>query len=78
VFYTAMGHSEETWRSPRFQEMIFNGIDWALGRKKGDVTPNLATAAPRAAELPPVSAPVAGLPPGPKSQEGQTPNHTYP
>ncbi len=78
VFYTAMGHSEETWRSPRFQEMIFNGIDWALGRKKGDVTPNLATAAPRAAELPPVSSPVAGLPPAPRAKEAQTPNHTYP
>ena len=78
VFYTAMGHSEETWRSERFQEILFGGIDWALGRKKSDLSPNLATVAPRVTELPPVSSPVAGLPPGPKSKEGQTPSHTYP
>jgi len=78
VFYTALGHSEETWRDPVFQEIVFGGIDWALGRVTIDVTPNLAKVAPRAAELPPVSGPVAGLPPGPRSKEGQTPSHTYP
>jgi len=78
VFFTALGHSEETWRSPLFQEILFGGIDWALGRAKADVAPNLIAAAPRAAELPPVSGPVAGLPPALKKLEGQTPSHTYP
>jgi type 1 glutamine amidotransferase len=78
VFYTAMGHSEETWRSPRFQELVFGGIDWALGRKKADLSPNLARVAPAATTLPPVSAPVAGLPPPLKSTEGQTPDHIFP
>jgi type 1 glutamine amidotransferase len=78
VFFTAMGHSEETWRNPRFQEMLFGGIDWALGRVKAAVPPNLARVAPQAAELPPVSAPVAGLPPALKATESQTPSHTYP
>jgi type 1 glutamine amidotransferase len=78
VFFTALGHSEETWRSPLFQEILFGGIDWALGRAKADVAPNLATVAPHAAELPPVSGPVAGLPPALKKMEGQTPSHTYP
>lgn len=78
VFYTAMGHSEETWRHARFQEMLFGGIDWALGRAQADVTPNLTKVAPKVAELPPVSAPVAGLPPGPRANETKTPDHTYP
>jgi type 1 glutamine amidotransferase len=78
VFYTAMGHSEETWRSTLFQEILFGGIDWALGRVKNDVPPNLAQVAPHAAELPPVSAPVAGLPPALRKLEGQTPSHHYP
>ena len=78
VFYTAMGHSEETWRSARFQGILFGGIDWALGRVNTDVASNLSKVAPRATELPPVSSPVAGLPPALKSKEGQTPNHNYP
>ena len=78
VFFTAMGHSEETWRNPRFQEMLLGGIDWALGRSDAAVLPNLASVAPRAADLPPVSAPVAGLPPALKAKESQTPGHTYP
>jgi uncharacterized protein len=78
VFYTALGHSEETWRDPVFQEILFGGIAWALGETPGDITPNLANVAPHASELPPVSGPVAGLPPALKKQEGQTPAHTYP
>ena len=78
VFYTALGHSEETWRSPQFQEILFGGIDWALGRAKADVPANLAQVAPRAAELPPVSGPVAGLPPALRKKEGETSSHHYP
>jgi type 1 glutamine amidotransferase len=78
VFYTALGHSEETWRDPVFQQLLFGGIDWALGWAKNDAAPNLAQVAPRAAELPPVSAPVAGLPPALRKLEGQTPSHHYP
>lgn len=78
VFFTALGHSEETWRDPVFQEILIGGIDWSLGRAHAVVTPNLTEVAPRAAELPPVSGPVAGLPPALKKLEGQTPLHTYP
>ena len=78
VFYTALGHSEETWRDPVFQGILFGGIEWALGRAKAEAAPNLAQVAPRAAELPPVSGPVAGLPPALKSKEGQTSSHSFP
>ncbi len=62
VFYTSIGHREDTWMSAQFQEILVGGIDWALGRVEADITPNLAQVAPRASELPPVSGPVAGLP----------------
>jgi putative membrane-bound dehydrogenase-like protein len=31
VFYTAFGHNEETWKQPEFQELVANGILWAVG-----------------------------------------------
>lgn len=39
VFYTALGHFENVWESPAFQEHILGGIKWALGLEKGDATP---------------------------------------
>ncbi|GAB3020052.1 ThuA domain-containing protein [Cyclobacterium sediminis] len=31
VFYTAYGHDERTWNQPEFQELVANGILWAVG-----------------------------------------------
>lgn len=64
VFYTSMGHREDNWLNPVFQEILVGGMQWAVGNVDADVTPNLAKFAPRASELPPVSGPVAGLPKG--------------
>lgn len=33
VFYTAYGHDERTWNQPEFQELVANGILWAIGNK---------------------------------------------
>ena len=51
VFYTSMGHREDVWESDRFQQMLMGGLSWALGRVDADITPNLATAAPKGSEL---------------------------
>jgi uncharacterized protein len=32
VFYTALGHEEAVWKDPRYQEMLLNGIKWAMGK----------------------------------------------
>jgi type 1 glutamine amidotransferase len=40
VFYTSMGHRRETWRDPRFQDSLMGGLNWAVGRAKGDATPS--------------------------------------
>lgn len=39
VFYTSLGHSEETWANPDYQKHIIGGIKWALGLEKGDAKP---------------------------------------
>jgi len=31
VFYTALGHREEVWQDPRFQQHLLGGLRWALG-----------------------------------------------
>jgi type 1 glutamine amidotransferase len=62
VFYTVLGHREDTWQSALFQDILFSGIAWSVHNVDADITPNLAQVAPGAMELPPVSAPVAGLP----------------
>jgi hypothetical protein len=53
VFYTAMGHREDVWSNPLFQEILFGGIAWAVRNADADVTPNIEAIAPHSAELPP-------------------------
>ncbi len=53
VFYTAMGHRDDVWASPLYQQLICGGIDYALGRVTVDDKPNIDTAAPKAHEMPP-------------------------
>jgi putative membrane-bound dehydrogenase-like protein len=37
VFYTAFGHNEETWKQAEFQELVANGILWAVGEKVNEL-----------------------------------------
>lgn len=52
VFYTSLGHREDIWTSPVYQSLLEGALNWAVGRVKADVTPNLAIAAPGANKLP--------------------------
>ncbi len=52
VFYTAMGHREDTWTNPVFQQILFGGISWAVGTTPAAIPPNLGSAAPGANALP--------------------------
>ena len=53
VWYTAMGHREDIWTNPLFQDILVGGIRWALGEAQADVTPNLKEVAPGAMTTPP-------------------------
>ena len=62
VFYTSMGHREDVWTNPRFQEIVFGGLSWATGAVLADVTPNIEQVTPECWKLPPVSPPVPSDP----------------
>ena len=55
VFYTSMGHREDVWTNPLFEQVLFGGIAWATGQVEADVTPDIATLTPGYADLPPKS-----------------------
>ncbi len=48
VFYTSMGHREDVWTNPIFQDVLVGGISWAVGNVDADVTPNIDKVAPGA------------------------------
>ena len=51
VFYTSLGHREDVWTNPLFQEILVGGFTWALGDAGDDLEQNLDEAAPKASEL---------------------------
>jgi hypothetical protein len=53
VFYTSMGHREDVWTNPIFQQIVVGGLSWILGRLEADITPNVEQVAPRANEFNP-------------------------
>jgi type 1 glutamine amidotransferase len=53
VFYTSMGHREDIWTNPVFQEVLIGGINWAVHNVNADVTPNIDKITPEANVLPP-------------------------
>lgn len=43
VFYTGLGHREDVWSNPLYQDMIAKALLWAIGEIDGDASPNLRT-----------------------------------
>ena len=52
VFYTAMGHRDDIWTNPLFQDILVGAIRWTTGDVKADISPNLKQVAPDAATGP--------------------------
>lgn len=50
VFYTALGHFDETWRDQRVQQMMDGALRWLTGLEAGDCSPRAAAAAPEISE----------------------------
>ena len=48
VFYSTLGHTEESWDDPDIKTMYFEAIKWALRMTEGSTTPH-----PRPAALTP-------------------------
>ncbi len=43
VFYTSLGHREDVWTNPIFQQIILGGISWAAGQVDADITSNFTS-----------------------------------
>lgn len=68
VWYTAMGHREDIWTNPVFQDILIGGIRWALGEVKADVPPNIKEVAPGAYTNPQYVEPKPKPAPAPKNK----------
>jgi hypothetical protein len=55
VFYTNLGHREDVWTNPLYQQILLGGIAWAVRNVNASVTPNIQSAAPGCLTLPPQS-----------------------
>jgi uncharacterized protein len=53
VFYTAIGDRPENWQNTFSLNILAGGIRWAIGDVSASIPPNLKTAAPGYAEIPP-------------------------
>ena len=40
VFYTNLGHNEDTWKDKMFRKHLINGISWSLGQTDGPAAAN--------------------------------------
>jgi len=56
VFYTSMGHREDVWTNPIFQQLILGAISWATGNVDADIPPNIREVTPKFAIMPPAPA----------------------
>jgi uncharacterized protein len=56
VFYTALGHRDDVWQNPMFQNMVVGGLRWATGEVNASIKPNLPQVTPYYAEIPPQDA----------------------
>jgi uncharacterized protein len=52
VFFSSMGHREDVWLNPIFQQLLVGGLSWIFGDVDADVTPNIKETAPKAEEMP--------------------------
>lgn len=40
VFYSTLGHTEESWQDPDIRTMYFEAVKWVLGMTEGSTTPH--------------------------------------
>jgi type 1 glutamine amidotransferase len=57
VFYTSMGHREDVWTNPTFQQILLGGLAWSFGDVDFHPQRNLKEVAPGARVMPPPKAP---------------------
>jgi type 1 glutamine amidotransferase len=53
VFYTSMGHREDVWTNPTFQQILLGGLAWACGDIEAEIPANINDITPGAHVMPP-------------------------
>jgi hypothetical protein len=53
VFYTSMGHREDVWTNPIFQQIVLGGLSWAFGDVEAETPANINDITPGAHVMPP-------------------------
>lgn len=48
VFFSSLGHREDVWKKPEFQDLLVGAMSWTTGRVQADVTPNIKEVTPEA------------------------------
>jgi uncharacterized protein len=51
VFYTSLGHREDVWTNPLFEQIIVGALRWATGQVKVELPANMAQVTPDAQTL---------------------------
>jgi type 1 glutamine amidotransferase len=52
VFYTSLGHREDVWTNPIFEQIVVGGMSWVMGLAEAEIAPNIDKVTPKANELP--------------------------
>jgi type 1 glutamine amidotransferase len=52
VFYTSLGHRDDVWTNPLFQNLLVGALSWSVGAAEADISPNIKRVAPEAAQNP--------------------------
>ena len=51
VFYTSLGHREDVWTHPLFEQIIVGALNWVTGIAKAEVPANIAQVTPDAGKM---------------------------
>lgn len=51
VFYTSMGHREDVWTNPVFEQVALGGFSWAMKNADADVAANISEVTPKAEQM---------------------------
>ncbi len=47
VYYNALGHREDVWENPTFQQSVVDALRWAVGEGPASTEPNFETVVPK-------------------------------
>ncbi|HIJ66233.1 MAG TPA: ThuA domain-containing protein, partial [Candidatus Hydrogenedentes bacterium] len=48
VYYSALGHREDVWTNPQFQQTVIDAMEWAMGKGRTRAQPNFDKVVPTA------------------------------